>query len=202
MIWETSTPLAFNFSQYHLLPAPRLEACSHEITREDITISIVLDAPSGCALHYLERYGQPHPTVIITNNPCFAYLDDLQDKKPRALLINPKSQLEIEQAIEAIIRGGFFRNSSQNFLKLTERERRVLRLLADTLDDTAIAGRLNISVGRVRNVVSDIFGKLRPMIYPIALKNRVQLSQWYYGNWHLLAQPHVSPHLNRNLLES
>jgi DNA-binding NarL/FixJ family response regulator len=202
MMWETSTPISMTFSQYHLLPIPRLEACSHEVTRDGVTVSILLDAPSGCALHYLERYGQLHPVVIVTNNPCFAYLDDLRAQKPRALLVNPQSQLEVEKAIESVVMGGFYSNYNTSFLKLTDRERRILRLLADTLDDPAIADRLNITSGRVRNVVSDIFSKLRPFIYPISLKNRVQLSQWYYGNWHLLSQPHVSPHLNRSIHES
>ena len=47
------------------------------------------------------------------------------------------------------------------FPELTDREREVLALLADGLDNTEIARRLFLSPKTVRNRVSDVLGKLR-----------------------------------------
>lgn len=56
---------------------------------------------------------------------------------------------------------------------LTERERDVVRLVADGLDNSEIAGSLYLSEGTVRNHISAILAKL-------GLKNRTQLAVWYY----------------------
>jgi DNA-binding NarL/FixJ family response regulator len=198
MIWENRAPLAYSFDEYHLLPTPNLEACRSEVTRGGLTITMLLDMPSGCVLHYLERYGLEQPALIITSNPCFAYLDDLLAFQPKGLIVNPQSHADIEEALDALSKHKHFYTYKSKGFELTKQERRILRLLADTVDDIAIAEKLNISKGHVRNRVSDILGKLRPLAFPISLRNRVQLSQWYYGNWHILSQLHVSNEIIHN----
>jgi RNA polymerase sigma factor (sigma-70 family) len=47
------------------------------------------------------------------------------------------------------------------FPELTEREREILRLLAQGLTNSAIAERLGLSTKTIRNRVSDIFAKLQ-----------------------------------------
>ena len=44
--------------------------------------------------------------------------------------------------------------------ELSEREREILSLVAEGLNNTAIAGKLHLSEGTVRNYVSAIFDKL------------------------------------------
>jgi DNA-binding NarL/FixJ family response regulator len=44
--------------------------------------------------------------------------------------------------------------------ELSEREREILALIAEGLNNTAIAGRLHLSEGTIRNYVSSIFDKL------------------------------------------
>ena len=56
---------------------------------------------------------------------------------------------------------------------LTERERDVVRLVADGLDNSQIAAALYLSEGTVRNHISAILAKLD-------LRNRTQLAVWYY----------------------
>lgn len=58
-------------------------------------------------------------------------------------------------------------------IPLTERERDVIRLVADGLDNSDIAQALYLSEGTVRNHISAILAKLD-------LKNRTQLAVWYY----------------------
>lgn len=47
------------------------------------------------------------------------------------------------------------------FTELTDRERNVLRLIAQGLTNNAIAERLSLSPKTVRNYISEIFGKLQ-----------------------------------------
>lgn len=56
---------------------------------------------------------------------------------------------------------------------LTDRERAVVILIAEGLDNKEIAGKLYLSEGTVRNHISAILQKL-------ALKNRTQIAVYYY----------------------
>ncbi|WP_165172469.1 response regulator transcription factor [Adlercreutzia sp. ZJ242] len=57
--------------------------------------------------------------------------------------------------------------------KLTERERRIVELVAQGLDNKAIAGTVYVSEGTVRNHISSILAKL-------GLKNRTQIAVHYW----------------------
>ena len=56
---------------------------------------------------------------------------------------------------------------------LSEREREVVRLVADGLDNSEIAGKMYLSEGTVRNHISVILAKL-------GLRNRTQVAVFYY----------------------
>ena len=58
---------------------------------------------------------------------------------------------------------------------LTEREREVVRAVADGLDNREIADALYLSAGTVRNHISSILAKL-------GLKNRTQIAVFFYRN--------------------
>lgn len=58
---------------------------------------------------------------------------------------------------------------------LTEREREVVRTVADGLDNREIADALCLSAGTVRNHISSILAKL-------GLKNRTQIAVFFYRN--------------------
>lgn len=60
---------------------------------------------------------------------------------------------------------------------LTEREREVVRAVADGLDNREIADALCLSAGTVRNHISSILAKL-------GLKNRTQIAVFFYRNCH------------------
>ena len=61
------------------------------------------------------------------------------------------------------------------FAPLTEREREVVRAVADGLDNREIADTLCLSAGTVRNHISSILAKL-------GLKNRTQIAVFFYRN--------------------
>ncbi len=60
-------------------------------------------------------------------------------------------------------------------VSLTEREREVVRAVADGLDNREIADALCLSAGTVRNHISSILAKL-------GLKNRTQIAVFFYRN--------------------
>jgi DNA-binding NarL/FixJ family response regulator len=96
----------------------------------------------------------------------------------RGYLVKGAEQDEIERAIRAVARGeaifgpavagrvlGFLSNPpaaiNGSFPELTERERRILDLLASGLPNHAIGVRLGIAAKTVANNVSSIFAKLQ-----------------------------------------
>lgn len=96
----------------------------------------------------------------------------------RGYLVKAAEQEEIERAIRAVARGeaifgpgvagrvlGFLSNppaaEGGEFPELTERERRILDLLASGLSNAAIGERLGIAGKTVANNVSSIFTKLQ-----------------------------------------
>ena len=96
----------------------------------------------------------------------------------RGYLVKGSEQEEIDRAIRAVARGeaifgpgvahrvlGFLSNppAAENcqFPELTDRERKILDLLADGLSNAAIGERLGIAPKTVANNVSSIFNKLQ-----------------------------------------
>ncbi len=65
------------------------------------------------------------------------------------------------------------RETSEALGRLTDRERDVMRCVAEGLDNAEIADSLSLSEGTVRNHISSILAKL-------SLRNRTQLAVYYY----------------------
>lgn len=87
------------------------------------------------------------------------------------------------QAIEAgnmvfdsnIVKSMSAASSTKNLDELSERERDILELVAEGLNNKEIAGRLYLSEGTVRNYISQMLSKLE-------LRDRTQLAVYYYKN--------------------
>ncbi|MDR1790633.1 MAG: response regulator transcription factor [Propionibacteriaceae bacterium] len=78
---------------------------------------------------------------------------------------------EVLQHLDSIVRGPTA--SAAKFDVLSEREREIVELVAEGLDNREIAARLFMSEGTVRNHISSILTKLN-------LKNRTQIVVRYY----------------------
>lgn len=81
---------------------------------------------------------------------------------------------EVLGRVDALMRGsGATAPASPALDALTERERAIVELVAEGLDNKEISARLYLSEGTVRNHISAVLQKL-------ALKNRTQLAIAYY----------------------
>jgi DNA-binding NarL/FixJ family response regulator len=94
----------------------------------------------------------------------------------RGYLVKGAPREEVERALRTVAAGGLVIGASMAgragallggerpadpLAALSTREREVLELMADGLDNTAIARRLTLSPKTVRNVVSSVFAKLQ-----------------------------------------
>jgi DNA-binding NarL/FixJ family response regulator len=136
---------------------------------------LVVDAPLGFALREIEALPS-EAVVLVTDNPCPEYWDDLSDLKPRALLAGGHSITELHQALERAAKGEHYRKTPHVQRKLTHRERAVLRLCATGLENAEIAKQLGITENTVKNHLMSIFAKRN-------LKNRGQAILYYWGLW-------------------
>jgi DNA-binding NarL/FixJ family response regulator len=122
----------------------------------------------------------PHVAVLVLtmSSDDAAVLAALQ-AGARGYLVKGAPRAEVERALRTVAEGGVVVGSAvahrltalltparntppaEDFAELSAREREVLALMADGLDNGQIAERLFLSPKTVRNVVSSIFGKLR-----------------------------------------
>lgn len=142
-------------------------------------LTLLIDGPWGTALQHLLE----HPTenlVVLTDNPCPEYWEDLWSLSPRALLVGGHSVADIDKALARAQAGETFQQVPRHHSPLTVCERRLLRLAATGLDNKDIANALGVKVGTVKNGLNRVFEKLH-------LNNRTQAALYYWGLWHLLA---------------
>ena len=140
---------------------------------------LVYDAPLGYATLKLLS-SNPTRTIIVSDNPCPAYQLNLLEHKPAALF----SWSDIEnraQAIRNIQLGQTFYPAPMS--PLTSKERLTLQLVAEGFDMSAVAQKLRVKDGTLRNRMRTIYTKL-------GLTSRVQLAHYYYGRWLLLMHYH------------
>lgn len=145
---------------------------------EHAQIGLLIDGPWGIALHELERM-DPNSLVVITDNPCPEYGDDLWNCGPRGLLARGHSMEDLAEALHRASSGETFRHTPRYDIPLTSMERQLLRYSAMGWDNRRIAQGLDLSEGTVRNGLSRVFKKLN-------FENRTQLALYYWGLWHLL----------------
>ncbi len=106
-------------------------------------VHLVVDQPTGYALWGLDPL--PAPALVVTFNPYPLYLLDLFERKPKGLLVEPKSLSEISTALDLVAMGRRVGTPPTVPFDLpTRRERQVLRLLAQGLCSDAIARRLGV----------------------------------------------------------
>ena len=98
----------------------------------------------------------------------------LHDAEALRSVMAGQSVLEGEVLERATTLGGNVATGDESALApLSQREREVVRLVSEGLDNSQIAARLFLSEGTVRNHISAILAKL-------ALRNRTQIAVFYY----------------------
>jgi DNA-binding NarL/FixJ family response regulator len=140
-----------------------------------------LAMPGGGGLAATERLAReaPHVAVLVlTMSAEDASVTAALRAGARGYLVKGASRAEVERALQTVADGGMVVGASvahrvatlvggsvaavpRDLADLSVREREVLELMAQGLDNGEIARRLFLSPKTVRNVVSAIFGKLR-----------------------------------------
>lgn len=162
--------------------AQQVKGNLHQIgweAREDAPITLLVDGPWGFALKR-EWYTQGE-LVVVTDNPCPEYWEDIGDLRPRALLAVGHSVHDTADALRRASNGEFFRRTPQHDSPLTSCERKLLRHSAMGWDNKRIAREFSLSEGTVKNGMNRIYGKL-------GFENRTQIALYYWGLWHLLEE--------------
>ncbi len=114
----------------------------------------------------LRRRGSPTRIVIVTTFARAGYLRRALDAGVSGYLLKDRPATELADAIRAVRRGEraidpeLALASWSDADPLTDRERAVLRLASEGFASSAIAERLHLSEGTVRNYLSDAIGKL------------------------------------------
>jgi DNA-binding NarL/FixJ family response regulator len=114
--------------------------------------------------------------VIVADNPCPEYWDDLAALRPRALLAGGHSPTELRQALQRASKGECYRKTPHVERRLAYRERAVLRICAMGFENAEIAKQLDIAENTVKNHLMNVFAKRN-------LKNRGQAILYYWGLW-------------------
>lgn len=152
----------------------RAVACGADVVLMDLSM------PGGGGLAATERLARdaPHVAVLVlTMSAEDASVTAALRAGARGYLVKGASRAEVERALQTVADGGVVVGATvahriagllggtdatapADLADLSARERDVLELLAQGLDNGDIARRLFLSPKTVRNVVSAIFGKL------------------------------------------
>jgi hypothetical protein len=158
------------------------------VNNNDCHNQIVFDTNSEQTLWQLENL-EIHPKrMILTNNPCPEYVQDLQYYQPMAIICNPHTTV-IQQAFQNMQLGQRTEIIPKNLANLNLKERIVLRLIAIGKSDKEISSQLGLADGSVRNIISkELLPKLQKTYPTHTLKNRKNLAQYYLGGMHFLRE--------------
>ena len=147
-------------------------------------LKVIVDKPHSFAMkQLLEGAGEGFTSIVVTNNACPEYLEDVWALGPHALLTGGYSAEEIAAALHSVLSGERYRNVPHQQSKLAKREQEVLRFCATGLSNKQIAARMTLSERTVKNYLTTIYTKL-------GLKNREQATLYYLGIWHWLPEPY------------
>jgi two-component system response regulator DesR len=139
-----------------------------EAERPDVVLTdIEMPRMSGLELAAeLARRGHPARVVIVTTFARGGYLRRALDAGAAGYLLKDAPAAELAEAVRRVHRG--LRAVDPELAAaawgeadpLTDRERQALRLAGEGLSNAAIAGRLHLSEGTVRNYLSEASSKL------------------------------------------
>lgn len=146
-------------------------------------IRLVLDQPQGYALHALEISNRSNlQLIVVTWNTCAEYLEDLWELQPGGLVtgwhLDPALTYMVVEAIRCVCGGERYRLTPGLSTNLTNRERAVLRYVAQGRCNADIADILAIREHTVRNVLTSVYRKL-------GVEDRTQAALHYWNIWHL-----------------
>jgi len=150
---------------------------------QEAELTLMVDGPWGFALRSLQNSALGR-TVVVTDNPCPEYWEDLWDIGPCALLVGGHNIPDIVKALTRVHAGEVFRQLPHHDSPLTIGERQLLRAAAIGLENKQVACEQQLSIGTVKNGLNRVFEKL-------GLKNRTQAALYYWGLWQWL-EPHPS----------
>jgi DNA-binding CsgD family transcriptional regulator len=153
---------------------------------DDAQVTLIVDSFHGNALLTLE-FQRPQNTIVMTSNPCSEYQADLLEFGAKAVISPVGNNTALFQAILQVAKGETFKTTLPKSSKLTPTERRVLRLLANGLENKEVARALGSCEATVRNHVTRILEKISYTHEDLKLENRTHLALFYWGMWHTLA---------------
>lgn len=153
----------------------------------DAAITIIVDSFHGNALLTLEF--QRHSNVIVmTSNPCHEYQTDLLEFGAKAVVSPVGNNTTLFQAIQAVAKLEPFQSVLPSSAQLTATERRILRLIANGLENKEIARTVGSCDSTIRNQVTVVLSKISSTHPELRLENRTQLALFYWGMWDVLTQ--------------
>ena len=151
-------------------------------------IQIVFDTNTEQTLLQLENLGVHPKRMILTNNPCPEYIQDLQCYQPMAIIYNPNTVL-IQQAFQAMQLGQYTEIIPKSLANLSLKESIILRLIAIGKSNKEIGSQIGLTDGSVRNIISrELLPKLQKTYPTHTLKNRKHLTRYYLGGMHFLRE--------------
>lgn len=134
---------------------------------------IVVDAPWGLAFS-LEADIRKQHTVIMAENPCGEFLADLWQLEPTVLIAGSMDLEEFLFFCKQADKGKSHNLAAEYQSPLTPNERKVLRLCAWCMQPDEVADLLGVSMGTLKNTLSQIYGKLE-------LAGFREISPYYFG---------------------
>jgi DNA-binding NarL/FixJ family response regulator len=152
---------------------------------DNAQITLLVDSFHGNALLTLEFQRFPNP-IVMTSNPCSEYQADLLGFGAKAVVSPIGNNSALFQAIRAVAKLEPFQNTLPKSSNLTPTECRVLRLIANGLENKEIARALGSCDSTVRNQVSTILNKVSSTYGDLKLENRTHLALFYWGVWQSL----------------
>jgi DNA-binding NarL/FixJ family response regulator len=145
-------------------------------------IKLVLDFPYGYGFDTLKMLNkEPLQIVIVTWNPCREYREDLWDLKPGALLAGEVFEKQnLAETLTEIINNQLlehrcYRLTPGPSTSLTNRERLVLRYVAQGWSNRRIAQQLSVKEQSVKNTLRCIYRKLE-------IRCHVEAALYYWGH--------------------
>ncbi len=152
---------------------------------DNAQITLIVDSFHGNALLTLEFQRFPNP-IVMTSNPCGEYQADLLEFGAKAVVSPIGSNSVLFQAIHAVARLEPYHSTLPESSNLTPTERRILRLVANGLENKEVARVLGSCEATVRNHVTRVLEKISCTHPDLKLENRTHLALFYWGMWHTL----------------